>query len=199
MASVPGRGAPRPRRTPQSGPAPDRSHVSTPPAAARARRPHQAPATSAPQKPSQSRSAHPLMTAGQVAELLGVPRSWVYEQSRLGRIPTVSLGRYRRYRRRGDRVLGRGAREPGDGASARQARALTEGSRPASHRDRGRRDRRATEQAAPAGEENGTKLEPGQLCSRLPRSAPGLDECRATAGELRYPVAGAHRRPRTTT
>ena len=25
--------------------------------------------------------------------------SWVYEQSRLGRIPTVPLGRYRRYRR----------------------------------------------------------------------------------------------------
>jgi excisionase family DNA binding protein len=40
-----------------------------------------------------------LMNAGEVAELLGVPRSWVYEQSRRGRIPTVSLGRYRRYRR----------------------------------------------------------------------------------------------------
>jgi excisionase family DNA binding protein len=39
------------------------------------------------------------MTASQVAELLGVPRSWVYEQSRAGRIPTVTLGRYRRYRR----------------------------------------------------------------------------------------------------
>jgi excisionase family DNA binding protein len=31
--------------------------------------------------------------------LLGVPKSWVYEQSRAGRIPTVTLGRYRRYRR----------------------------------------------------------------------------------------------------
>jgi len=39
-----------------------------------------------------------LMTAGEVAELLGVPKSWVYEQSRRGRIPTVMLGRYRRYR-----------------------------------------------------------------------------------------------------
>jgi excisionase family DNA binding protein len=39
------------------------------------------------------------MTAPEVADLLGVPRSWVYEQSRLGRIPTVTLGRYRRYRR----------------------------------------------------------------------------------------------------
>jgi excisionase family DNA binding protein len=30
--------------------------------------------------------------------MLGVPKSWVYEQSRKGRIPTVTLGRYRRYR-----------------------------------------------------------------------------------------------------
>ena len=40
-----------------------------------------------------------LLTASEVAELLGVPVSWVYEQSRRGRIPTVTLGRYRRYRR----------------------------------------------------------------------------------------------------
>ena len=40
----------------------------------------------------------PLLTAEQVGELLGVPKSWVYEQSRKGRIPTVTLGRYRRYR-----------------------------------------------------------------------------------------------------
>jgi excisionase family DNA binding protein len=40
-----------------------------------------------------------LLTAAEVARLLGVPPSWVYEQSRLGRIPTVTLGRYRRYRR----------------------------------------------------------------------------------------------------
>lgn len=40
-----------------------------------------------------------LLTAEQVAALLGVPTSWVYEQSRRGRIPTVTLGRYRRYRR----------------------------------------------------------------------------------------------------
>ena len=39
-----------------------------------------------------------LLTADQVAGLLGVPTSWVYEQSRKGRIPTVTLGRYRRYR-----------------------------------------------------------------------------------------------------
>lgn len=40
-----------------------------------------------------------LLTADQVAELLAVPKTWVYEQSRAGRIPTVTLGRYRRYRR----------------------------------------------------------------------------------------------------
>jgi excisionase family DNA binding protein len=39
-----------------------------------------------------------LLTADQVARMLGVPKSWVYEQSRKGRIPTVTLGRYRRYR-----------------------------------------------------------------------------------------------------
>jgi excisionase family DNA binding protein len=39
------------------------------------------------------------MTAGEVAQLLGVPKTWVYQQSRRGRIPTVTLGRYRRYRR----------------------------------------------------------------------------------------------------
>lgn len=40
-----------------------------------------------------------LLTADDVARLLSVPKTWVYEQSRLGRIPTVTLGRYRRYRR----------------------------------------------------------------------------------------------------
>lgn len=39
-----------------------------------------------------------LLTADQVADKLGVPKTWVYEQSRKGRIPTVTLGRYRRYR-----------------------------------------------------------------------------------------------------
>lgn len=39
-----------------------------------------------------------LLTAPQVAAMLGVPVSWVYEQSRRGAIPTVTLGRYRRYR-----------------------------------------------------------------------------------------------------
>ena len=40
-----------------------------------------------------------LLTAKAVGELLGAPASWVYEQSRLGRIPTITLGRYKPYRR----------------------------------------------------------------------------------------------------
>jgi excisionase family DNA binding protein len=40
-----------------------------------------------------------LLTAAEVAEVLSVAKSWVYEQSRRGRIPMVTLGRYRRYRR----------------------------------------------------------------------------------------------------
>jgi excisionase family DNA binding protein len=40
-----------------------------------------------------------LLTAEEVAALLSVTPAWVYEQSRAGRIPTVTLGRYRRYRR----------------------------------------------------------------------------------------------------
>jgi excisionase family DNA binding protein len=47
---------------------------------------------------SPSEGGRSLLTAGEVAQLLGVPRTWVYEQSRAGRIPTVRLGRYRRYR-----------------------------------------------------------------------------------------------------
>jgi excisionase family DNA binding protein len=44
------------------------------------------------------RSGSSLLTADQVGQMLGVPKTWVYEQSRRGRIPTVTLGRYRRYR-----------------------------------------------------------------------------------------------------
>jgi excisionase family DNA binding protein len=39
-----------------------------------------------------------LLTAEEVARKLGVPKTWVYAQSRQGRIPTITLGRYRRYR-----------------------------------------------------------------------------------------------------
>ena len=40
-----------------------------------------------------------LLTADDVAEILQVPRTWVYAQSRDGDLPTVRLGRYYRYRR----------------------------------------------------------------------------------------------------
>ena len=40
-----------------------------------------------------------LLTAEDIAELLGVPKTWVYEQARKGLLPCVQLGRYRRFRR----------------------------------------------------------------------------------------------------
>ncbi len=40
-----------------------------------------------------------LLTAEEVAELIGMGVDWVYAESRRGRIPTVKLGRYRRFRR----------------------------------------------------------------------------------------------------
>jgi excisionase family DNA binding protein len=40
-----------------------------------------------------------LMSAEQVAELLGMDVEWVWKMSRRGEIPTVTLGRFRRYRR----------------------------------------------------------------------------------------------------
>ena len=44
-------------------------------------------------------SPNDLLTAQDVATMLGVTTGWVYAQSRKGRIPTIPLGRYRRYRR----------------------------------------------------------------------------------------------------
>ena len=40
----------------------------------------------------------PLLTAEEVARLLGVAPSWVSREARLGRLPHVRLGRYRRFR-----------------------------------------------------------------------------------------------------
>jgi excisionase family DNA binding protein len=40
-----------------------------------------------------------LLVAGDVARMLGVPRTWVYAETRAGRLPHVKVGRYRRYRR----------------------------------------------------------------------------------------------------
>jgi excisionase family DNA binding protein len=39
-----------------------------------------------------------LLKADELAERLGVPKSWVYAETRAGRLPCVPLGRYRRYR-----------------------------------------------------------------------------------------------------
>ena len=44
-----------------------------------------------------------LLDANEVAELLNVPVSWVRESTRSGALPTIDLGRYRRYDR--DAVL----------------------------------------------------------------------------------------------
>jgi excisionase family DNA binding protein len=38
-----------------------------------------------------------LLTAAEIAELLGVKESWVREATRQGELPHVKLGRYRRY------------------------------------------------------------------------------------------------------
>jgi excisionase family DNA binding protein len=40
-----------------------------------------------------------LLTADEVAALLAVPTSWVYAETRAGRLPHVKLGRYYRYSR----------------------------------------------------------------------------------------------------
>lgn len=40
-----------------------------------------------------------LLNAGEIATLLGVPESWVRQETRAGRMPCVELGRYRRYDR----------------------------------------------------------------------------------------------------
>ena len=39
-----------------------------------------------------------LLDPEELAERLKVPVSWVYEQSRRGRIPTVRIGRYVRFK-----------------------------------------------------------------------------------------------------
>ena len=39
-----------------------------------------------------------LLSAGDVAEMMGMTKDWVYAETRAGRIPHVQLGRYYRYR-----------------------------------------------------------------------------------------------------
>lgn len=44
-----------------------------------------------------------LLNASEVAEMLAVPMSWVRRETRSGRMPHLTLGRYKRYSR--DAVL----------------------------------------------------------------------------------------------
>jgi len=52
-----------------------------------------------PSPANDARDPGALLTAKGVAALLAVPTSWVYAEARAGRIPHVTLGRYRRFRR----------------------------------------------------------------------------------------------------
>jgi excisionase family DNA binding protein len=44
------------------------------------------------------RDAEKLLTAGQLAERLNLPESWVRSEERAGRIPSVRLGKYVRFK-----------------------------------------------------------------------------------------------------
>ena len=41
----------------------------------------------------------PLLSAEEVAEMIGMTKGYVYDRSRRGQIPTITFGRRRRYRR----------------------------------------------------------------------------------------------------
>jgi excisionase family DNA binding protein len=45
-----------------------------------------------------ARDAKNLLRAGELAERLGVPESWVRTEERAGRIPSVRLGKYVRFK-----------------------------------------------------------------------------------------------------
>jgi excisionase family DNA binding protein len=49
------------------------------------------------QKHAGNGALEPLLDADQVAELLGVKASEVYAQARAGKIPSVKLGKYRKF------------------------------------------------------------------------------------------------------
>jgi excisionase family DNA binding protein len=61
-----------------------------------------------------------LLDANELAELLGVPVTWVREHTRNGHLPAVQLGRYWRYRR--DAVLEWVATQEQGGAAWRKHR-----------------------------------------------------------------------------
>ena len=62
----------------------------------------------------------PILTAEQLAERWQVPTSQVYRLARDGRIPTVQLGRYRRWRLDEIERFERGDRPPHMGTASGQ-------------------------------------------------------------------------------
>ena len=46
---------------------------------------------------AQQQRLEPLLDADQVAKILGVDVAYVYSQARCGKIPSVKLGKYRRF------------------------------------------------------------------------------------------------------
>jgi excisionase family DNA binding protein len=66
-----------------------------------------------------------LWTATQVAKYLGVTSDWVYAQSRAGAIPTICLGRYKRYRVEAIEDWLRSLEGAGDAADVTMRRKLT--------------------------------------------------------------------------
>jgi excisionase family DNA binding protein len=49
-------------------------------------------------KGSSAHDAQKLLTAGELAERLNLPESWIRKEERLGRIPSVRAGKYVRFR-----------------------------------------------------------------------------------------------------
>ena len=73
------------------------------------------------QTPRARTPADRLLTAPEVAAVLAVPLRWVREHTRNGHLPSVALGRYRRYRR--ETVLDYiAAQEQGGGAWRKHGR-----------------------------------------------------------------------------
>ena len=64
-----------------------------------------------------------LLDAREVAELLGVPVSWVRESTRSGAMPWVELGRYRRYDRADVEAWLERCKQPGRPIVLRKVRA----------------------------------------------------------------------------
>lgn len=49
--------------------------------------------------PLLTRATPPLLDGKQAAELLNVPQSWLMAEARAQRVPSVPLGKYRRFKR----------------------------------------------------------------------------------------------------